>query len=66
MGTTEAVPEPRFNITIPWWEQGRTAGAGDVVEKAASAVGVKPCGGCKRRRKALNRVFGFKGKRRRK
>ena len=29
-------------------------GAGDLVASATKAVGVKPCGGCKRRQAALN------------
>lgn len=31
-------------------------GVGDVVAGATKAVGVKPCGGCKRRQAALNRA----------
>lgn len=52
---------------IPWWDRrpgtragAKLEGAGDVVEVAASALGIKKCGGCERRRKALNRLFGKK------
>lgn len=31
-------------------------GLGDVVAGATKAVGVKPCGGCQKRREALNRA----------
>lgn len=31
-------------------------GLGDAVAAATKAVGVKPCGGCQRRREALNRA----------
>ena len=31
-------------------------GLGDVVAAATGAVGVKPCGGCKKRQQALNRA----------
>lgn len=34
-------------------------GLGDVVAKATSAVGIKPCGGCKKRQEALNKMFPF-------
>lgn len=32
-------------------------GAGDVVAAATSAVGIKPCGACQRRREAMNRAM---------
>lgn len=38
-------------------------GLGDVVAKATSAVGIKPCGGCARRQAALNKATpGWVGK----
>lgn len=30
---------------------------GDAIANATSAVGVRPCGGCKKRAEALNRLF---------
>ncbi len=39
-------------------------GLGDVLKRAASAVGVKPCAGCERRAVALNRWLVFSGGRR--
>jgi hypothetical protein len=30
---------------------------GDAIAAATSAVGVRPCGGCKRRKEKLNRAF---------
>ena len=30
-------------------------GLGDVVKNVAEAVGIKPCGGCQKRREAMNR-----------
>lgn len=47
-------------LTIPWWND-QAVGAGDVVAAATKAVGIKPCGGCERRRKALNRLVSFGG-----
>lgn len=38
----------------------RIRGLGDVVAKATSAVGIKPCGGCKKRQEALNKMFPFR------
>ncbi len=38
----------------------RMRGVGDVVARITSAVGIKPCGGCKDRQEKLNRAFPFK------
>jgi hypothetical protein len=40
-------------------------GLGDVIKRATSAVGIKPCGGCERRAAALNRRVVFSGQRQR-
>jgi hypothetical protein len=37
-------------------------GLGDVVAKVTSAVGIKPCGPCKRRQEALNKLLPLKEK----
>ncbi len=34
---------------------GPNRGLGDVVKNVAEAVGIKPCGGCQKRREAMNR-----------
>lgn len=34
-------------------------GLGDVVAAATKAIGIKPCGGCQRRREALNKMMPF-------
>lgn len=38
----------------------RMRGLGDAVARMTKAVGIKPCGGCQKRREALNRAFPFK------
>lgn len=35
-------------------------GFGDTVAAITTAVGIKPCGGCKARQEALNRMFPFR------
>jgi len=35
-------------------------GLGDTIAKATKAVGIKPCGGCKKRQAALNKIFPYK------
>lgn len=37
-----------------------SAGLGDTIEKATSKLGIKSCGGCKRRRDKLNKAFPYK------
>ena len=34
-------------------------GIGDVVAAVTSAVGIQPCGGCKKRQEALNKLVPF-------
>ena len=35
-------------------------GLGDTIAKATKAVGIKPCGGCRRRAKKLNELFPYR------
>jgi hypothetical protein len=37
-------------------------GLGDVVKRATSYIGIKPCGGCERRTATLNRWLVFTGR----
>jgi hypothetical protein len=34
-------------------------GLGDAIARATTAVGIRPCGGCKKRQEALNRLVPF-------
>lgn len=38
----------------------KSKGLGDTIAKITSAVGIKPCGGCKKRQEALNQAFPYK------
>ena len=35
-------------------------GLGDTIAKATKAVGIKPCGGCKKRQEILNKAVPYK------
>jgi hypothetical protein len=37
----------------------KVRGLGDVIARATSAIGIKPCGGCKQRQEALNKLIPF-------
>lgn len=38
--------------------RGRDRGLGDTIKRATDRLGIKPCGGCQKRREALNRMTG--------
>ena len=38
------------------------AGLGDVIARMTRVVGIKPCGGCKQRQEALNKLVPFENK----
>ena len=41
------------------WGYAPSRGLGDTIAKRTSAVGIKPCGGCKRRRDSLNKLLPY-------
>jgi hypothetical protein len=45
---------------IPVATMGPSRGLGDTIAKITSAVGIKPCGGCKKRQAALNERFPYR------
>jgi hypothetical protein len=38
----------------------KSRGLGDTIAKATKAVGIKPCGGCKKRQAKLNKLIPYK------
>ncbi|MGH8906519.1 MAG: hypothetical protein ACRD0K_08380 [Egibacteraceae bacterium] len=48
-----------YRVRLPGFVKDEEVGLGDVVKRATSAVGVRPCGGCARRAAALNRRIVF-------
>jgi len=40
----------------------RLRGVGDTIAKMTNKVGIKPCGGCKKRQAMLNKAFPYKQK----
>ena len=51
-----------YRVRLPGFISDGDIGLGDVVKRASYAIGVKPCGGCERRAKALNRLMVFSGR----
>jgi hypothetical protein len=58
----KASPRP-YKVRLPGFITEEDIGLGDVIQRATSAVGIRPCGGCERRAAALNRWFVFSGRR---
>jgi hypothetical protein len=54
----KTAPKP-FRVRLPGFIKDEEIGLGDVITRAAYAVGLKPCGGCGRRAAALNRRVVF-------
>tara|TARA_R100000278_G_C5471758_1_gene164734 strand:- start:1616 stop:1984 length:369 start_codon:yes stop_codon:yes gene_type:complete len=42
--------------------QAQSKGLGDTIAKATSAIGIKPCSGCQKRKEALNKAFPYEQK----
>jgi hypothetical protein len=56
--------KPRsYKMRLPGFITEEDIGLGDVIQRATSAVRIRPCGGCERRAAALNRWFVFSGRR---
>jgi len=56
----EEVPR---QIRLPGFIKDEDIGLGDVIKRATTAVGIRPCGGCAKRAEALNRRVVFTGRR---
>lgn len=54
---------PRLRLKLPPFINDDDVGLGDVIKRATSAVGIRPCGGCARRAERLNAWVGFSSRR---
>jgi hypothetical protein len=53
---------PAHRIRLPGFITDEEIGLGDAIKQATSYVGIRPCGGCQRRARALNRWVAFTGR----
>ncbi|MDF0673044.1 MAG: hypothetical protein P0120_01700 [Nitrospira sp.] len=51
--------ETPHRVRLPGFISDEEIGLGDVVKRATSYIGIKPCGGCQQRAAALNRWMVF-------
>jgi hypothetical protein len=52
-----------YKVRLPGFVSDEEIGLGDVIKRATSYVGIRPCGGCARRAHALNQWLRFTGRR---
>jgi hypothetical protein len=57
--TTIARDLPAHKLRLPRFVTDDQIGLGDAIERVTSYIGLRPCGGCKRRAAALNRWMVF-------
>jgi len=50
-----------YRVRLPGFIAEEEVGLGDLIKRATSAVGIKPCAGCERRAELLNRWVVFSG-----
>ncbi len=52
-----------YRVRLPGFVTDEDIGLGDVIKRATSTVGIRPCGTCEQRAAALNRWLAFTGRR---
>lgn len=52
-----------YRMRFPGFISDEEVGLGDIIKRAASTAGIKPCSGCGRRAAALNRWLTFRATR---
>ena len=60
---TDQYEHQPYRMHLPGFIADEDIGLGDVIKRATSTVGIRPCGSCERRAAALNRWLAFSGRR---
>ena len=60
---SDKTEDSTYRVRLPGFITDQEIGLGDLIKRATSTIGIKPCGGCTRRAAALNRWMVFSGKR---
>jgi hypothetical protein len=53
---------PLYQVRLPTFIADEDIGLGDIIKRASSYVGIKPCAGCEHRAAAPNRWVSFTGR----
>jgi hypothetical protein len=56
-GSASSGERQPYRMRLPGFIREEEVGLGDVIKRATSVIGIKPCGGCAKRAAALNRRF---------
>jgi hypothetical protein len=62
-GSNRDHPAALHRVRLPGFTAETEVGLGDVIKRATSAVGIRPCGTCRKRTASLNRYLVFSGRR---
>ena len=62
-GQREKSERQPYRVRLPGFIRDEEIGLGDVIKRATSAIGIRPCGSCEQRAAALNRWLTFSGRR---
>lgn len=57
----EGALKPRV-VRLPGFVAGEHVGLGDVIKRASSVAGIRPCSGCEQRARQLNSRLAFTGR----
>ena len=60
VGNESPAATARYRVRLPGFLVEEEVGLGDVIKKATSSAGIKPCGPCHKRAAALNRWMSFR------
>jgi hypothetical protein len=52
-----------YRVRLPGFIRDEDISLGDVIKRATSAIGIRPCGSCEQRAAALNSWLTFSGRR---
>jgi hypothetical protein len=62
-GSQKGQKREPYQVKLPGFIGDREVGLGDVIKRATSVAGIRPCGGCARRAAVLNSWVVFPGRR---
>ncbi len=62
MKKNETRKDQSYQVRLPGFITDKDVGLGDIIKRATSAFGIRPCGGCERRAAALNRWMVLSGR----
>jgi hypothetical protein len=51
-----------YHMRLPGFIRDEDIGLGDMIKRATSAIGIRPCGSCEQRAATLNRWLTFTGR----